>query len=198
MNEYAHPIILEVFASAFAAPPDRPGDTVLELNFDFQAGRSTTVQVTPDQLPTGATGPDAKVSVQVMLYMPLVDWVLNRPQLNQYRYRITVVRPSGTVVGEWVPQQSDILPIQTVPLTSAPEDIVAELPQVKVGDQGAPVSRVQGLLRAATPGSTDATLEIDGRFGPKTLAAVRAFQTGASLPGTGVVDAPTWRRLLGL
>jgi hypothetical protein len=198
LNEYDHPIILEVFASAFAAPPGRPDDTVLELNIDFRAGRGTTVQVTPDQLPAGATGPAAKVRTEVTLHMPLVDWVLNRPQLNHYSYRITVIRPRGSVVGEWVPQDSDILTIQTVPLTSAPEDIVAELPQVKVGDQGAPVSRVQGLLRAATPGSTDDTLEIDGKFGPRTLAAVKAFQTGASLPGNGVVDAPTWRKLLGL
>jgi hypothetical protein len=37
----------------------------------------------------------------------------------------------------------------------------------------------------------------DGIFGPITAGAVRAWQRSHGMSGTGVVDAPTWRTLLG-
>jgi peptidoglycan hydrolase-like protein with peptidoglycan-binding domain len=39
-------------------------------------------------------------------------------------------------------------------------------------------------------------LAIDGAFGPKTEAAVQAFQTAHGLPVTGVIDTTTWDALL--
>jgi hypothetical protein len=39
------------------------------------------------------------------------------------------------------------------------------------------------------------TLPIDGRFGPRTLAALRAFQLAHALPVTGRTDAATWSAL---
>jgi peptidoglycan hydrolase-like protein with peptidoglycan-binding domain len=41
-----------------------------------------------------------------------------------------------------------------------------------------------------------AALTVDGAFGPLTEAAVRAFQTGAGLPVTGVLDPRTWPALV--
>jgi len=41
-----------------------------------------------------------------------------------------------------------------------------------------------------------AKLTVDGVFGPKTKAAVVAFQGEKGLGGSGVVQAPTWRALL--
>jgi peptidoglycan hydrolase-like protein with peptidoglycan-binding domain len=41
-----------------------------------------------------------------------------------------------------------------------------------------------------------ARLSVDGIFGPKTKAAVVAFQHANGLPSSGVVQAPTWRSLL--
>jgi hypothetical protein len=38
-------------------------------------------------------------------------------------------------------------------------------------------------------------LVVDGIFGPKTRAAVLAFQRGAGIPATGEVDPPTWKVL---
>ncbi len=39
-------------------------------------------------------------------------------------------------------------------------------------------------------------IPIDGSFGPKTLAAVEAFQIARGLVPTGIVDTPTWQALL--
>ncbi len=36
---------------------------------------------------------------------------------------------------------------------------------------------------------------VDGAFGSRTLAAVKAFQTSAALSATGVVDTRTWDAL---
>jgi murein L,D-transpeptidase YcbB/YkuD len=41
-----------------------------------------------------------------------------------------------------------------------------------------------------------AKLTVDGVLGPKTKAAVVAFQRAHGLTGSGVVGAPTWRALL--
>ena len=41
-----------------------------------------------------------------------------------------------------------------------------------------------------------ARLHVDGVFGSKTRAAVIAFQRRHKLPATGVVRAPTWRKLV--
>jgi hypothetical protein len=114
-DQYTHQITLEVFASAFAAPPGNPGDAVIELNIDFREGSTGTVQVTPQQLPAASAGAEAKVSIQVPLHMPILNWLLNLPDLNQFNYRITVVRPSGTVTGPWTSTTTQILVIQTVP-----------------------------------------------------------------------------------
>ena len=112
---YRYTVVLDVYASAFVGPPERPADTVLELNIDFRAGTNVTVQVSPGQLAPGAH----KVSTSVALAMPIVNWLLNVEHLNRYGYRITVVRPSGIVTGPWTSRQSAILPIQSVPLVGA-------------------------------------------------------------------------------
>ena len=76
--------------------------------------------------------------------------------------------------------------------------MVSQLPNVATGAHGDTVRRVQGLLRAATPSSSDKTLAIDGSYGPATTAAVKAFQTSHQLTASGTVDQATWRKLLGV
>lgn len=61
---------------------------------------------------------------------------------------------------------------------------------------------VGSTLRYGASGSTVRTLQselggiaVDGSFGPKTLAAVKAFQRAKQLPVTGAADAATWKAL---
>lgn len=64
-------------------------------------------------------------------------------------------------------------------------------PQIlKLGSRGINVSRLQTLLRMQNLGTGA------GVFGPRTLAAVVAFQRSQGLPDDGVVGEDTWRVLL--
>lgn len=54
---------------------------------------------------------------------------------------------------------------------------------LRPGAQGAAVTALQKALGVGA----------DGRFGPRTTAAVQAVQARYGLPATGTVDAPTWR-----
>ncbi len=64
-------------------------------------------------------------------------------------------------------------------------------PLVRQGDQDHPVRTLQYLLRARGH-----TVTVDGIFGPKTDAAVRAFQRERSLAVDGIVGPDTWRALI--
>jgi peptidoglycan hydrolase-like protein with peptidoglycan-binding domain len=64
-------------------------------------------------------------------------------------------------------------------------------PALHEGDSGVAVRGVQRRLIAAGFGIDD----IDGRFGPQTQAAVRAFQERSELDVDGVVGPRTWERL---
>lgn len=68
-------------------------------------------------------------------------------------------------------------------------------PELRQGSNSAwpqvTVRSLQYLLNAH-----GAKLTVDGIFGPKTKAAVVAFQHAKGLGGSGVVQAPTWRSLL--
>jgi len=64
-------------------------------------------------------------------------------------------------------------------------------PLVKKGEAGHPVKTLQYLLRARGH-----AVAADGYFGPKTDAAVRAFQGEKNLAVDGVVGPRTWRALV--
>jgi hypothetical protein len=74
-----------------------------------------------------------------------------------------------------------LLPVASAPTARpAPPKYVATL-----GSEGATVRTIQRVV-----GST-----VDGFYGPKTSAAVRAWQALNRFPATGSVDAPTWRTI---
>ena len=64
-------------------------------------------------------------------------------------------------------------------------------PLVRQGDRNHPVRTLQRLLR-----QHGHTVVVDGIFGPKTDAAVRAFQTAAHLTVDGIVGPQTWGALI--
>ena len=66
------------------------------------------------------------------------------------------------------------------------------LPILKTGDKGSAVEKLQKLLNAK-----GASLEADGVFGPKTLAAVIEYQKKNKLEIDGVVGPLTWGSLMG-
>jgi peptidoglycan hydrolase-like protein with peptidoglycan-binding domain len=68
---------------------------------------------------------------------------------------------------------------------------VSPFPLVRQGDQQHPVQTLQHLLRARGQ-----NLTVDGIFGPRTDAAVRAFQQQKALAVDGIVGPDTWSALI--
>ena len=68
---------------------------------------------------------------------------------------------------------------------------LAAPPTLRLDSRGAAVTTLQNKLKAAgfNPGAAD------GHFGPKTLAAVKAFQQARGLTADGVVGPKTWNKL---
>ena len=68
---------------------------------------------------------------------------------------------------------------------------ISPFPLVREGDGEHPVRTLQHLLRARNQ-----SVDVDGIFGPKTDAAVRAFQTDKHLAVDGIVGPNTWSALI--
>ena len=68
------------------------------------------------------------------------------------------------------------------------------MPTLQEGSTGPVVlSSLQTLLTNGAPGAWNVTPQgIDGDFGPKTEAAVKAFQSWGGVPADGVVGDQTW------
>lgn len=72
-----------------------------------------------------------------------------------------------------------------------PFSLEADPEVLRPGSRGAMVRALQTALKAAghDPGT------IDGVFGPRTEAALKAYQSATGIPSTGVADALTWLTL---
>jgi hypothetical protein len=67
------------------------------------------------------------------------------------------------------------------------------------GSTGANVRMIQEQLnRIADVYTAIPKIAVDGVYGPRTAAAVKAFQQIFSLPATGIVDIGTWYRISGI
>lgn len=65
-----------------------------------------------------------------------------------------------------------------------------------IGSRGNNVTTIQTQLnRIAQVYSAIPTIVVDGQYGTKTAAAVKAFQNIFSLPATGIVDRATWYKI---
>lgn len=80
----------------------------------------------------------------------------------------------------------------TVPMEPPREGDPSTWPVLDRGDRGPTVEKLQELLRAAGHGDLDRP----GTFGPKTEAAVRAYQAARKLDVDGIVGAQTWTAIL--
>jgi hypothetical protein len=70
----------------------------------------------------------------------------------------------------------------------------AQLPELQMGTRGSAVQRLQRLLNSRLP--SEIPLKVDGIFGPKTRAAVIAFQKKAEVKPDGIVGRKTWFSLV--
>ncbi|WP_053221564.1 peptidoglycan-binding domain-containing protein [Limnoraphis robusta] len=77
-------------------------------------------------------------------------------------------------------------------MTTAPLDNPdGSFPILKAGNTGDSVRELQTRLN-----NIEANLGIDGVFGPKTVAAVKQFQSKFGLVADGIVGPKTWREIL--
>jgi peptidoglycan hydrolase-like protein with peptidoglycan-binding domain len=65
------------------------------------------------------------------------------------------------------------------------------MPELRRGSRGQLVSTVQRILKS----TGDYAGQIDADFGPRTEAAVKAFQQRSALPVTGIIAERTWHAL---
>ena len=70
-------------------------------------------------------------------------------------------------------------------------DPIQPWPLVRRGDHAFPVRPLQQLLRARSH-----PVSVDGNFGPRTEAAVSAFQASVGVAADGIVGPATWPRLV--
>jgi peptidoglycan hydrolase-like protein with peptidoglycan-binding domain len=68
-------------------------------------------------------------------------------------------------------------------------------PTLRRGSSGAAVKQAQCYLNDSLNPANHTPLAVDGDFGSKTEAAVRAFQTCAHISVDGVVGSDTWAQL---
>jgi peptidoglycan hydrolase-like protein with peptidoglycan-binding domain len=78
---------------------------------------------------------------------------------------------------------------------TADVEVSLSLPVLRKGEHEGepPVERLQFMLNFV--GGTD-DLDVDGVYGRKTVAAVRAFQSNEDLTADGIVGRNTWSVLL--
>lgn len=77
-------------------------------------------------------------------------------------------------------------------IASAAKAVSCELTTLRNGSKGEQVKTLQRLLNAMGY----ACGNVDGDFGSKTLAAVKAFQKAEGIDADGIVGRDTWSRLL--
>lgn len=124
-------------------------------------------------------------------------WFVDHPDAWEQFKRDVKAQMEGKAAGEEaapvpvpvpIPAEPDPGPVPA-PQPDATEH-TADRPQLAKGSKGEAVRELQSALN-----SRGAGLAVDGDFGPKTDAAVRAFQRANSLAVDGIVGPETWGAL---
>ena len=109
-------------------------------------------------------------------------------------------RPDWTIVSEPDTGQGEDSPPVTPPEPSPLPTCTATLPELRQGNTGTPVERLQTLLigRGYYCGGRQygGRETPDGDFGPATTVAVKDLQMSVSIKQDGVVGSDTWRALI--
>jgi hypothetical protein len=112
--EYLQEIQVQTFPQTYNALPDHPeqanalyiqfeyGDSVVEDDGSSKPGN--TIQLDP-----------AHLSAAIHVGMPISDYVLNRPDQGQYRYKLTVIRNTEQATDpQWRTDSRTILPVSSL------------------------------------------------------------------------------------
>jgi peptidoglycan hydrolase-like protein with peptidoglycan-binding domain len=135
-------------------------------------------------LAIGSTGPDVRRLQIVLVETKNLDYT-----------GIDSIFGPKTQAGVKLFQEGDGLVVDGVvgPLTWQALPADPDTPKLGRGSVGTVVSALQqGLKTYGGPGATTDPGSIDGKFGPKTESAVRAYQTQRAVPVTGIVGDQTW------
>ncbi|MFL6073166.1 MAG: peptidoglycan-binding protein [Mycobacteriales bacterium] len=111
-----------------------------------------------------------------------IDWKAARPVNSEQ------VGPDGSYN---CPSLVFLVPTANSDFTTTVPKAEPAWPTVRSGDTGNRVKTVQYLLNA----QQNAGLTVDGDFGAKTLAAVKAFQSSRGMNADGIVGVNTWSQL---
>jgi peptidoglycan hydrolase-like protein with peptidoglycan-binding domain len=179
-------------------------------------GAATSVPTAPSAtysiLVQGASGPDVVLAQRALgvpadgvfgpkTYAALVAWQraqklpvtgkLDAATWNRMQQLRLVPTRSGsggsTAAGSVSKPATPKPPTTSTPPTSASVLAPYAKTTLRRGSTGAAVIALQKALG----------ITADGAFGPKTEAAVKAFQTRKHLPANGIVSAATWQALMG-
>lgn len=182
---------------------------------------TTTPTTTKTTTPTTTTPTTTKTSTPTSSYTgtSIVDYLGSTGQDSSFSTRLKLAQENGIANYTGTAQQNtellsklrqkEIQTIQSVQTPTTPQitpttpNIGQETPSTSIvqapayigptlqqGSTGADVSKVQSMLSSYG-------LTVDGQFGPKTLAAVKAFQASKGLVADGIVGPKTWQALSG-
>jgi hypothetical protein len=98
--EYARKIQVKASQAMFDEPMGQPQDRITDIDLQFERGDTVTLTA-------------EKREVEATARSPLSDFFTHKEVTGEYRYRVTVVRKSGTSTGEWQTDTTGILRIDT-------------------------------------------------------------------------------------
>lgn len=171
---------LQNWADGFMAAidtPQVPAGLYVNLNFAQQMNGTGTVKRLWLANPSNLENPYLPFMIQTG--KGAVDGIVGAVDQDQ------VVNGRGVN-----PPDSGANPVQLPPAGVISPAEIAQLPEARQGSQGFPVQDLQELLN-----SRGAALHVDGVFGPRTEAAVVAFQACVGVAIDGVVGPVTWAKL---
>ncbi len=136
-------------------------------------------------LSSGSTGADVRRLQRILVMLKLLDYA---------KITGTFDAPTGQAVKDF--QSSKALTADGVagPQTWGALPADPKTPRLAHGASGPIVTALQQGLKkySATPGAATDPGSVDGHFGSKTEAAVRAYQTERGVGADGVIGDQTW------